>query len=213
MVHVKERPVPFNGEMVRAVLEGRKTQTRRVFKSQPPEGWFPKDVGFYHPTEYDKDGEEYPGEEIFGAADEDWGIHFPYGQPGDRLWVREAWRTEKSWDGCPPRNVSSRSGISFIADEVEYPPGFGRYRHARFMPRWVSRLTLEITEVRVERVQDISEHDARNEGVRGNAGGAWGCEGLLQDFEELWDSIHHKDGLHWDANPYVWVIGFKRVDL
>jgi hypothetical protein len=77
------------------------------------------------------------------------------------------------------------------------------------MPRYASRITLEITDVRVERLQDISEEDARAEGIRGTESSEWGCEGLLHDFETLWESINGEGS--WDANPWVWVVSFKPV--
>src|SRR5690606_197652 len=87
---MKERPIIFSAPMIRAILAGTKTQTRRAVKPQPSSEWCPK-VGTYHPTMIDRYGEEYPGAEVYGASDEREGRVCPYGQPGDRLWVRETW--------------------------------------------------------------------------------------------------------------------------
>lgn len=229
---VIERPILFSGPMVRAILEGRKTQTRRVVRWQGPKG-FPHDfskaftdnpagikrlmVPYHHPDDSYADGCAYR--------------HYPpHGDPGDRLWVRETWQ-EFFNDEIPEgrtRSVRGRMGIpaeperlsyvAFRADgEMPDHPIAGKaiWRPSIYMPRWASRITLEITGVRVERLHDISEDDAKAEGCHGTGASS---EGWLHDslplytavFRELWDSINAKRA-PWGSNPWVWVISFKRL--
>jgi hypothetical protein len=218
---MKERPILFSGPMVRAILEGRKTQTRRVVKSQPSEDWHPQ-VGVYAPTMVDRHGEEYPGPDVFGASDECEGRICPHGAPGDHLWVRETFQPLLA-DGVKYRDSDWKTGIGYapkyIATEprVEYLDCFNddeltdRCKPSIFMPRWASRITLEITDVRVQRVQEITEEDAEAEGVY-----SWSDMGPLDIcakplFSDLWDSINAKRGFGWDVNPWVWALTFKRV--
>jgi len=216
--------------MVRAILAATKTQTRRVVKPQPPEilpAYAPKvywPARDRHMTHGDPDGAAYLQFERPGDYDGahvmrgGFGFRCPYGQPGDRLWVREAWAW--SGDGAIPAFDRVRKGeVWFRADPERTSPGI-RWRPSIHMPRWASRITLEVTGVRVERLQDISEADALAEGVTPN----WepGCSGRLMEalggfsfrpaasaYAELWEQIN---GLgSWDANPWVWVVEFKRV--
>jgi hypothetical protein len=205
-----ERPILFNTEMVRAILEGRKTQTRRVVKPQPPED-IDKLFGpeKYKPAITDQYGELREGEPIFGAHDGwgEWGIKCPY-QPGDTLWVRENLR-------CGMWN--DREGIYYEADGEwcwdltrPYKWAWGKtFLPARFMPKGVSRLFLTVKDVRVERLQEITEEDAIAEGIRIGIGGEpyFSCRDA---FVALWDSINAKRGYSWDANPWVWVVEFER---
>lgn len=210
---MKERPILFQGPMVRALLAGTKTQTRRVVKPQPPEECGPIDCGRYHPTIIDRHGDEQPGPEIFGAYDAwgQWGVRCPYGQPGDRLWVREAWKAHTTFDQLPPRDIP-HSHVWYMADDGYKAES--RYRQGMFMPRWASRITLEITAVRVEKLQDISEADAIAEGCSlecmtptGDDSGSaiHGPGGYIA----LWESINGPGS--WDVNPWLWVVEFKRV--
>jgi len=202
---MKERPIIFNTESVRAILEGRKTQTRRVIKPQP-EGdrrivqLYEKDWWGFSPIE-------------------DWqttiDIRCPYGKPGDRLWVKEkhiidvdrqcailADGTEVFKTGEVIEKFCNTNSINF--------------RSPRFMPRWASRITLEITDVRVERIQDIDEHDILAEGIIPPR-----CVGMFAEDEFLeiihdsfitwWDSMNAKCGYGYENNPWVWVIEFKKV--
>ncbi|HGM6832005.1 TPA: hypothetical protein ACKQCE_000539 [Serratia marcescens] len=175
---MKERPVIFNGEMVRAILHGRKTQTRRIAKADN-------------------------SNHLLGC---------PFGQVGDRLWVRETFAAfDADWkhpgkphdlkDGPWP-NVVYPASVAKIPD--------GTCRPSIHMPRWASRITLEITAVRVERLNDISEEDAKAEGVK--AGVCPGHEHMMHQvaFRELWQSIYGEES--WRANPWVWVIEFKRAE-
>lgn len=214
---MKERPILMSGSMVRAIIEGRKTQTRRLAKH--PLAMAAKRIHSYHgQTEFD-----------CVLADETGGIiHCPYGVPGDRLWVRETWC---AWDTNDEEQEANEVAGN-VAHLVEI--GIGRWhityradprRHAEkwrpsiFMPRWASRITLEIEAVRVERLIEITREDCIAEGVSvvGNPP-KWGVEGSgrclcwMQPegaYRELWESIN---GLgSWDANPWVWVIQFRRV--
>jgi hypothetical protein len=218
---MKERPIIFSAPMVRAILAGTKTQTRRVVRPQPPEilpAYAPKvywPARDRHMTHGDPDGAAYLQFERPGDYDGahvmrgGFGFRCPYGQPGDRLWVREAWKVDLNHK-------------FYRADEQR--PGeltsAMRWVHSIHMPRWASRITLEVTAIRVERLQDISEADAQAEGVTPK----WepGCSGRLMDalggfsfrpaasaYAELWEQIHGPGS--WDANPWVWVVEFRRV--
>lgn len=195
----KERPILFSGPMVRALLDGSKTQTRRVVKRQPPADVASIRVSHYHPTVIDRRGDEQPGAEIFGAYSDDgeWGSKFPYGEPGDRLWVRETFRDY----------TEHELGLAYRADwpdeniKRQWIPSI-------HMPRWASRISLEVTAVRVERLQDISRGDAMDEGcpfpnmATGDDPRTW--------FSDLWSQIN--GAASWDANPWVWVVEFKRIE-
>lgn len=202
-----ERPILFSDPMVRAILDGRKLQTRRVLTPQPHEESGPISVGRYHPIVVRR-GLEEPGVERFGAHTDDESWPCPYGAPGDRLWVREAWSYyggDEYLYQRDPMAVGFRASADFGGRPI---PG-GRWRPSIHMPRWASRLTLEVTSVRVERVQSIGEFDALAEGVSG-----WvrdrRCETARDGFRVLWDSINGKrDGCSWKANPWVWAITFK----
>lgn len=161
---MKERQIPFQGEMVRAIIAGRKTQTRRMVKMPPISG--PQTIlragviaGDFVVEHWSKCEREMMN---FGRCEN---IACHHGVAGDRLWVREAWRVGKGYDELPGSKFKSPT-VWYCADYDDFSDRrFGRYRHARFMPRWASRITLEITGVRVERLQDISEADAAAEGV------------------------------------------------
>lgn len=189
--------------MVRAILDGRKTQTRRVVKPQPSEDWVGQiKCEFYHPIKIDRHGNEYPGEEVFGFANADEGRVCPYGALGDRLWVKETFQKD-------------RGGYRFRADH----PGMTTtqpWRPSIFMPRTLSRILLEITAVRVERLQAITYLDCEAEGMIHGARGMWSYDGTEQIFGEgyeaykhLWSAINGVES--WDANPCVWVVEFRKV--
>lgn len=203
-----DRPIPFSAPMVRALLDGRKTQTRRVLRPRP------EFLGGY--------GEEADYEE-WGWIDEDGAPMSvldvaPNGYVrGDRLLVREAWRAWVDFDELPPRDIPPGADVQYLADDP-LSPWTSRYRHARFMPRWASRLTLTVTDVRVERLRDISEADAVAEGVEAGAtsrGTMWRAYGeepncwvetARASFIRLWNSLHGPGA--WDANPWVAAISF-----
>ena len=198
---MKERPILFSAPMVRAILAGTKTQTRRVVKPVGKDdaftlvdygdGWWP----------YRSDD----GESSIRADGNETPISCPYGRVGDRLWVREAWRTLDSHDHIPPREMNAAYRVWFEADRP-HQPGFGKLRPSMFMPRWPSRITLEIVGVRVERLQDISVRDCIGEGIpRGGPENPDGIE--KRDYRSLWEFINGPGS--WDANPWVWVVEFK----
>lgn len=183
MSDAREKPIIFSGLMVRAIIDGRKSQTRRVLKPQPI--WESEWEGYGEGCWVYTNRNDY----CFPMAEYQHPI-----QPGDRLWVREAFAT----DGVVVRYAAT--------DDIHE---LRKTKPSIHMPRWASRITLDVTEVRVQRLQDISEEDARAEGVRGNASGPWGCEGVIEDFSDLWESIHGPGS--WDANPWVAAITFKRI--
>lgn len=201
---MKERPILFSGPMVRALLAGTKTQTRWAVKMK-----------HYHQIEERDDGSPWPWM-YDGEREEDSWMHCPYGQPGDRLWVRETFapRTLGAW------SVLDQHMKPLYRADADRPEWKRIWRPSIHMPRWASRITLEITGVRVERLQDISEADARSEGFTQNHNGYfWGgphqTGGLkqmataLQAYQDLWESINGPGS--WDANPWVWVLEFRRL--
>jgi len=208
---VKERPILFSAPMVRALLEGRKTQTRRPVKAKHA-----ADVDAWH---FDGGSWRMGVHGEGGPTADMGGIACPYGQPGDRLWVRETFVFR-----------SKHERFYYRADHPVYDP----YAHygwlpSIFMPRKASRITLEVTEVRVERLHDISEGDAKAEGARRfddlpdphpyGIGARWSmaepantehCLGTARmAFANLWESINGSGS--WALNPWVWVISFRRV--
>ena len=207
------KPILFSAEMVRAILEGRKTQTRRKMSVQPwPDATV--EVGPYHPHWIDRNGESQPGTATFGAIWDhqdivnggDAGLRCPYGAPGDLLWVRETW-------------ARHASGVDYAADFAAVSrPQAGPWRPSIHMPRWASRITLRITDIRVERLQDISVADAKAEGcenpLTGAEAPAAGPGVFLADertsFAILWNKINGPGA--WNANPWVWVVAFERVE-
>lgn len=219
---MKERPIFLNGDMVRAVLDGRKTQTRRIMKVQPSEDFSPMNMEletdftsrWYTPGVVDKDGYlQSSKKQVFGVASEDEGYTCPFGAVGDRLWVRETHSIRVEPSEYTPGAAWYRE--SDIGRQWE---GQLRWRPSIHMPRWASRITLEITGVRVERLNNISEADARADGVEQLRGGfwrhyqpAWTQHQLSArgSFVTLWKSIYGEES--WQANPWVWVIEFKRV--
>lgn len=202
-----ERPILFSDAMVRAILAGTKTQTRRVVKPNPRDGAFYMLDGWPHRSRDGESNRMCGHEEPYAC---------PYGAQGDRLWVREAWGVRASFDFTDWRRDTMRGCTEAPpGTEVDFRADYGHQQEACFwrpsihMPRWVSRLTLEVTSVRVERVQSISEDDARAEGVTPAAVGDVTC---WRAFRVLWDSINgEREGCSWTANPWVWVVGFRRA--
>ena len=237
---MKERGMIFNGEMVRAILDGRKTQTRRIMKPQPepcPRGghWWPSNVfkTMLHVEEEMQNGKGGWGGLVGDAC--------PFGDVGDRIWVREAYRFPASLDDVSPTGVGEMAVATGYRKPwaptfyeftgtfsdgwkgFETPPKVsdaGKLRPSIHMPRWASRILLEITDVRVERLNAISEEDARAEGIIDggclNCGEPepCGCANPEPDatdaFAYLWQSIYGQE--NWNADPWVWVIEFKRVE-
>lgn len=230
---MKERPILFSSSMVRAILDGSKTMTRRIIRPQP--------------THFNPAGTPRRVVPNGGPSES---ICCPYGEPGDRLWVRETWNVTHHSQLAPGENIaksaedcvrdnngfmpSCAEGVVYAADGVTSHPvhGKARWRPSIHMPRWASRILLEIVSVRVERLQDISEDDARAEGIeRGKDFPGWyrgpldgDSAGLAEAgrhfkiptafpklaFRALWESINGPKS--WAANPWVWVVEFRRVE-
>jgi hypothetical protein len=239
---VRERPILMSAPMVRAVLDGTKTQTRRVVLPQPvkrgrgpdnaPVGEIslrPDELptgpenGWLFCEQVSRGQRRYMGAETFVRE------NCPFGQPGDRLWVRETFSLNHSIHYAHHNNRGTtgmlyRASWERNADVYGRPfEGERRWRPSIHMPRWASRITLELTGVRVERVQDISEADAIAEGVEPvvtmgthrtfvNYAPGLPAHLLARDsYRTLWDSLNEKRGYGWDANPWVWVLEFRRL--
>lgn len=209
---MKERPILFSGPMVRAILEGRKTQTRRVVKPQP----------FMVLSAADWHSRAMSGVDPYGCRPmgshvlEEMGATCPHGTVGDRLWVREAWGL---WDTLP-NDGPERARIFYRSTDSDlHECRHQLWRPSIHMPRWASRITLEITGVRVERLQEISDADCRAEGCCHRSWNVtdWKhphheCDWSIErgNFASLWSSINGPES--WSANPWVWVIEFKRLE-
>lgn len=204
---MKERGMIFNGEMVRAILDGRKTQTRRPVKL----------------PHIDRDAMcELSGNELAGELSAGNYRNSPYGNPGDRIWVRETWA--EAGAGAPDLKLYRANYPAHVPPHYEnVPPADGiRWTPSIHMPRWAIRILLEITSMRVERLNDISETGAEAEGIDMEAlADSQDCYDCIADhnmtgrptakgaFKYLWESIYGEE--NWQANPWVWVIEFKVV--
>jgi hypothetical protein len=242
---MKTRPIIFNSEMVRAILGGRKTQTRRVIKPQPPaevslmsRSCLP---GWHGYSEIDQDEHQPTG----------YAVNCPYGDAGDELWLRETWRVyswpedpeyiqyradngidqidtgadgyyengeqwsermlRQSIEDCEKAGIKPDEDGWYTFPDEECPT---RWRPSIHIPRWASRITLRVTGVRVERVQEITLRDVLAEGIEIRQIWLYGCDGDEADrvarlpFERLWNSINKKRGFGWDVNPWVFVVTF-----
>lgn len=207
-----DRPIIFSGPMVRALIEGRKTQTRRVIKGVPDWADFASCV--FAPTSLWQwsEPEQSPPRPL-DRWPTDHALRLPYA-PGDRLYVREHWRTSKRLDALPPRGIGDHVHIAYEADDSALKFSWGRFRQGMHMPRWASRLTLTVTDVRVQRLQDISAADSIAEGAECETCAAMaqsachgkGCFASLAAFSTLWNSLHGPDA--WFANPWLVALTF-----
>lgn len=217
---MRERPILFSAPMVRAILDGRKTQTRRVVKpapvSNPTSGPL---ISFNHGVP----------EWSFGLQDQNSrGLRWwrcPHGAPGDRLWVREAWQSDVEDGHLKPSEIPKGRPFFYAAggskDAGTLAVPCTGYRPSIHMPRWASRIALQITDVRVERLNDISEADALAEGIWQWPDGRFSehdaplsanelaATDPVAAYRALWESINGPGA--WDANPWVWAITFERV--
>jgi len=214
-----EKPILFSAPMVNAILEGRKTQTRRVMTVQPPD-WYnghvdiaSKDAFAVWLGETESQDESHGGE-----------LKFPYGNIGDSLWVRENFRFGTGYDNVKPSSVPKETYVKvWYEADGNAPHGFGFQRPSIFLPRYFSRLTLRITDIKVERLQDISAEDAVAEGsylgkcscfpkprtpIESMMKQTW-CHVHGNEFSDLWKNINGEES--WKSNPFVWVISFERV--
>lgn len=239
---IKEKPILFSGAMVRAILDGRKTQTRRAWKMPPGFDWTSEGYngGVIYPKEEGKHGipRGCSGEYFSCSVDE---IFSPYGRPDDRLWVRETWQgwrqTNYEYDEweemvSPKNRHDDFYEPVYKADGENFPE---KWQPSIFMPREYSRIDLLIKDIRVERLQDISEQDALAEGLKaitkdggqtikygipdrdnlpGNDNYGWSWDeweiSPINAYRKLWDSINAKTH-PWASNPWVWVIDFERI--
>ncbi len=247
MTTAKERGILFSGPMVKAILDGSKTMTRRVVKPQSLFGEIPYAIekdgngdwiawyGMPNPQVKEFTKQAYPN----GG-----GFKCPHGAPGGKLWVRETWAIKdcgsrvslqhETWpDGWPIERLQYMAtdtpelGIAACPPDEGEPSYWWNKRPSIYMPKWASRIDLLIKNIRVERLQEITEEDAKAEGVfqdtRSGSAGYWhstlhpGKETYQcwatprRAFEKLWDSLNAKRGMGWDKSPYVWVVEFERV--
>lgn len=187
---MKERPILFKGPMVRALLAGTKTQTRRVVNPSPMM------VEDHRCAPWDGN----PSALMLKLTDA--GQRCPYGQPGDRLWVRETF-------ALPDRRANNLPPWAYAADYADRPQH--AWKPSIHMPRAASRITLEITGIRVEQLQDISDDDLEQEGLQEVIDAGIDHDGFPRDaYRALWDSINGAGS--WGANPWVWVVMFKRLE-
>lgn len=246
-----EKPILFSGPMVSAILEGRKTMTRRVMKPQPRADYTLSPL---------MKAKEYLGPRMCGkmgcyvTGQLDWTFFCPAYQPGDHLWVKENYQyADWTEDGLPFIRYQADGAIRgpltpsedmadrvwAIWEELSDPDNRAidgksadrKWRPSIFMPKWAARIWLEVTDVRAERLQDISEEDAIAEGVAPHLEGwypygrailfwkgaradvpAQCCVNAKDSFEGLWDSLNAKRGFPWSANPWVWAYTFRRVE-
>ena len=237
---MKDHPILMSAPMVRAILAGTKTQTRRIVKlpHQNPLGqWAPVSWGGPNGGRT-AHGETVLEQILIGHSRTGEILGCPYGQPGDRLWVREAWSHDaESLDQCRASAEDAMGGGAYgpYYRATEVAPDTLSWKPSIHMPRWASRITLLITSVRVERLQDISEADAMTEGIerlpdpvidggwsgpnrftlKGMGSGAyaglvsWNAPTATELYQRLWAEINGPES--WDANPWVWAVAFKHI--
>lgn len=180
---MNEKPILFSGEMVRAIIAGQKTQTRRIIKNQDFFGCFTGDCPHEKQIECD-------------AAIKEWAeCNCPYGGTGNKIWVKETYAAP--W-GIDYKFPNGESGILYRADNPKKFPDDGTWKPSIFCTRKASRITLEIVSVRVEKLDDISDCDVLSEGVESR-----------EQYIKLWNKINGNNA--WLKNPWIWVLGFRQV--
>lgn len=201
-----DRPIIFSAQMVRAILDGRKTQTRRALNQQPPAG-----TQF---VMFDRGRSMWMASDQFGHG---FLLKVPYAA-GDTLWVRETW--VRAWEMDEDGKPATAEQTFYRADGEPFShwdngDGTTRdtvpWRPSIHMPRWASRIALRVADVRVQRLQDISEEDARAEGVSPHSDRR-NSEPHVASYADLWNSLNSKRGLGWETNPWVAAISFERVN-
>ena len=196
---MKTHPILFSTPMVQAILEGHKTMTRRIIKPQPQPG---ERIGYYS-TDNNPELDEYIFCDTEGVPTEDDPLKNPYGHIGDILWVRESFRYF-GYDSS--KMLVYKAGHNTINFEAQHKESWKPSIH---MPKAACRIFLKITDIRVERLQDMSREDCKKEGVLlGNDNGKF--SGWHDVFRDLWEKINGPDS--WNANPWVWVISFERCE-
>lgn len=241
---MRERPILFSGPLVQAVRDDRKTQTRRVIVPQPrnPQTFGASPIwGFGVPRPHVDPQQRYRIHAAFVGADgqrEDRWLPCPYGRAGDQLWIRETWWCMKQLGGTYQREKLVHRADAGLPMR-DYSRLEGKWRPSIFMPRWASRVSVELVEIRAEPLQAITEADAEAEGITrctkdgrlwkwgvadhdGCPGGALGwpwdrwCPSPIAAFRQLWDDRNGGRGAgayRWDANPFVWVLTFRRLSF
>lgn len=211
-----ERPITFSAPMVRALLDGRKAQTRRLLRNSENYGCPTGDCPHETQAECNTAMASLSAKEVGFAI-------------GDSCYVREAWRVHASFDAMPGSELEALAPRVWPEVDRDNCDAHGRYRHARFMPRWASRLTLFVDAVRVQRLQDITEADAVAEGVRrlcedskydtgpnhftvetgGLVGGSLNAPTARETYALLWDCLHENPGTRWHDNPWIYALTFR----
>lgn len=232
---MKEYPILFSTEMVRAILEGRKTQTRRVITPQPRpcyhmEVYSPSEASFYKPPDWRGRPLDWIGYKYEGRTDyfchvcgnglkhiDEYSAHgliCPYGEKGDNLWVCETWFADKIYDDLKPSEIPVDSAIGWVASHDKNDFSWaGKTRPGIFLPRRFSRLNLLNEGVKVQNIQDITDAECEAEGVRPSVDGNakdWREDetGWRRTFRQLWDKINLPRGYGFDVNPIVWAVKF-----
>lgn len=219
------KPILFNTEMVQAILEGRKTVTRRVIKPQP----YIMNAGWSNILQIGNKGPLFPGCDNPKSSDVRW--RFCNYMPGDIIYVRETWYYEEHMHDLTEGEPDLPSGkylhrYVYKADNEDYPVNVGVGKHgwkpSIHMPKEAARIFLKVTDVRVERLKDTTEEQAIKEGITNTSKGfkewvaGWSRSAYIMSFSELWNSTIKKQDLDeygWDSNPWVWVIEFERVEV
>ncbi len=230
---MKERSIVFSTDDICAIRERRKTQFRRIVKTPKSEidfwlsemgAWKNAKTGEFHEVAYDVQMDDEGNAYFLTAGDQGftYAVPCPHGKPGDRLWVKETWqvRDDKSYytkADCKLHRTE-HPGCAQIWESAQPPEAFPAWLSPILMPRWASRLTLQVERVRVERLQEITEADAIAEGIRALPGGGYGvnepfsAENTAREaFAVLWDSRNGKRA-PWASNPWVWVVDFCIVE-
>ena len=211
---MKEHPIIFSTEMIKAILDGRKTQTRRIIKPQPFYGT--TDWHSYTCWNFEKGKGRRVGFSTSNHGEQALIGFCPFGQVGSALWVRETFSVAPEYK---PVAYPERIPPVFYKADNDKPTWANKWTPSIFMPRWASRITLEITGVRVERLQEITEDDCGKEGIPNfkhypeNPVVNVIILNKHEHFKSLWDSINAKRGYGWDTNPWVWVIEFGAMGV